>query len=115
MNANLRVSQEVQLKNMVFNLGAKMGAYVWMTTTHLPAPCIGLIQFEAKSFNDIHIAFNKDIRKRSVGQDGREEGAPIYEIVIGGTFSPSEKIKPYRMDEFKDCHSKVRNATSLCK
>jgi hypothetical protein len=82
----------------VFNLGPKTGSYVWVTGHTLPHSSRGLILFEAKAQNDIHISLNKNTL-RAVGQDGLAEEAPVYEIVVGGWMNSKTAIRKQGMQQ----------------
>ena len=56
----LKSSQE--LKHTVFNIGSRMGSYVWLSEDlSLSENGRGLITFEAKAHNDIHVSLNVDL------------------------------------------------------
>jgi hypothetical protein len=52
---------------------------------------IGIVSFEAKAMNDIHVSFNT-VLTRVRGQDGLED-SPVYELVIGGWLNTKTAIR----------------------
>jgi len=61
-----------------------MGSYVWLSDRQvLPQPGRGVVSFEAKATNDIHVSLNSSIGSTR-SQEGMADSAPVYEVLIGG-------------------------------
>lgn len=54
-------------EGIIFNLGAKRGAYAWLPDDYIVSSTKARILFEANATEDIHVSFNKT-RGLTIGQ-----------------------------------------------